>query len=153
MLRWDRPSTDDERLTMIREPRTDLSVRPEKDWEWKGRTELLHSLGQFSPKRNEQKGLLSPARLHWVYQYKYKSRSRDDNIFVSVSKIEHTHRVSPWPFGLLWRPNIHNGHWDTALRGSLAPLCFSSYLENRFLADGSVQQCSSSSVFPTGLVP
>jgi hypothetical protein len=31
MLRWDRPSTDDERLTMIREPRTDLSVRPEKD--------------------------------------------------------------------------------------------------------------------------
>jgi hypothetical protein len=30
MLRWDRPSTDDERLTMIREPRTDLSVRPDK---------------------------------------------------------------------------------------------------------------------------
>jgi hypothetical protein len=31
MLRWDRPSADDERLTMIHEPRTDLSVRPEKD--------------------------------------------------------------------------------------------------------------------------
>ncbi len=66
MLRWDRSSTDEEILTLTPEPRTDESEGTKEKSEEEKKCSRPPPLvcSHFSPKRNEQKLLLPPARLH-----------------------------------------------------------------------------------------